>query len=166
MLYILAYLPVILMLLIFIGGAALIIWYFKAFYAERDARQQRREEQFGGEYTLRWKGSYAQGAPDAEFGQVVVEVPKKNGSGAARFYEKGLVLENKRLPYSEIKDVLCAEAKPGKKHTLKQAVRDMGVLWIYPKKGATIGIRELNYQFDNEVMQKIRKGLGFGDFEG
>lgn len=37
----------------------------------------------------------------------------------------------------------------------------MGVLWIYPKKDSTIGLREISYQFDNEVMGKIRQGLGF-----
>ena len=37
----------------------------------------------------------------------------------------------------------------------------MGVLWIYPKKGATIGLREMSYQFDNEIMEKIKQGLGF-----
>jgi hypothetical protein len=37
----------------------------------------------------------------------------------------------------------------------------MGVLWIYLKKGATIGLREMNYQFDNAIMEKIKQGLGF-----
>ena len=88
-------------------------------------------------------------------------VPKKRGDGAALFYEKGLVLEKRRLPYSEIKDVLLEAATENKKYTLKQAVRDMGVLWIYPKKGTTIGLREMSYQFDNEIMEKIKQGLGF-----
>ena len=52
-------------------------------------------------------------------------------------------------------------ATSDKKFTLKQAARDMGVLWIYPKKGAAIGLREMNYQFDNEIMEKIKQGLGF-----
>ena len=38
---------------------------------------------------------------------------------------------------------------------------NFGVLWIYPKKGATIGLREMSYQFDNEIMEKIKQGLGF-----
>ncbi len=80
---------------------------------------------------------------------------------AACFYERGLVLENKRLPYGEIKDVLLAEATTDKKYTLKQAVRDMGVLWIYPQKGTAMGIREMSYHFDNEIMKKIKQGLGF-----
>ena len=73
------------------------------------------------------------------------------------FYEKGMVLEKKRLPYSEIKDVVFVAATSEKKFTLKQAARDMGVLWIYPKKGAVIGLREINYQFDNVMMEKIKK---------
>ena len=161
----LAYLPEILVLLIFVGGAALIIWYLKAFYAERAARQKKAEEQqnrHGGECVLEWRGSFADGAADTEFGRLVVEIPKKSGNGAALFYEKGLVLGKKRLAYSEIKDVLYAASTPDKKYTLKQAVRDMAVLWIYPKKGRiAIGIRELNYQFDNETMENIKKGLGF-----
>lgn len=154
----------IIFILILVGGVALIVWYLKSFYAERANREKKAEEhriKHGGECILEWSGNLASGAPDAEFGKLVVEVPKKRGDGAARFYEKGLVLEKKRLPYSEIKDVLLVAATLGPKFTLKQAARDMGVLWIYPKKGATIGLREMNYQFDNAIMEKIKQGLGF-----
>lgn len=157
-------LSVLIVTLFFLGGIALIVWYLKSFYAERANRAKKVEEhrsKHGGEYILEWSGSFASGPPDAEFGKLVVEVPKKRGDGAARFYEKGLVLEKKRLPYSEIKDVLFVAATSDKKYTLKQAARDMGVLWIYPKKGATIGLREMSYQFDNEIMEKIKQGLGF-----
>ena len=157
-------LSVLIVTLFFVGGTALIVWYLKSFYAERANRAKKAEEhrsKHGGEYILEWNGSFASGAPDAEFGKLVVEVPKKRGDGAARFYEKGLVLEKKRLPYSEIKDVLFVAATSDKKYTLKQAARDMGVLWIYPQKGATIGLREKSYQFDNENMEKIKQGLGF-----
>lgn len=157
-------LPAIIFLLLVIGSVAFCVWYFKAFYAERAERQKRSEEQQrrnGGECILEWSGSLPDGEPDAEFGKLVVEIPQKRGGGVARFYEKGLVLENRRLPYSEIKDVLCVESEPGKKYTAKQAVRDMGVLWIYPKKGTTIGLREMTYQFDNELMKQIKRGLGF-----
>ncbi len=151
-------------ILILVGGAAIIIWYLKSFYAERANRAEKAEEhrsKHGGEYILEWNGNLASGAPDAEFGKLVVEVSKKRGDGAAHFYEKGLVLEKKRLPYSEIKDVIFVAATTDTKFTLKQAARDMGVLWIYPKKGATIGLREMSYQFDNEIMEKIKQGLGF-----
>ncbi len=157
-------LSVLIVTLFFLGGIALIVWYLKSFYAERANRAKKVEEhrsKHGGEYILEWSGSFASGAPDAEFGKLVVEIPKKRGDGAARFYEKGLVLEKKRLPYSEIKDVLFVAATSDKKYTLKQAARDMGVLWIYPKKGTTIGLREMSYQFDNEIMEKIKQGLGF-----
>ena len=52
-------------------------------------------------------------------------------------------------------------ATSDKKFTLKQAAGDMGVLWIYPKKGAVIGLREMSYQFENEIMEKIKQGLGY-----
>lgn len=154
----------IIFILILVGGAALIIWYLKSFYAERADRAKKAEEhrgKHGGECILEWSGSLADGAPDAEFGKLVVTVPKKRGDGGACFYEKGFVLDKKRLCYSEIKDVVLAAAEPGTKFTLKQAVRDMGVLWIYPQKGTAMGIREMNYQFDNEIMEKIKRGLGF-----
>ena len=154
----------IIFLLFLAGGTALIVWYVKSFYAERENRTRKAEEhrsRHGGECILEWSGSLADGVPDAEFGRQVVEIPKKHGDGAARFYEKGLVLEKKRLPYSEIKDVVFVAATSDKKFTLKQAARDMGVLWIYPKKGVTIGLREMSYQFDNEIMEKIKQGLGF-----
>ena len=157
-------LSVLIVTLFFVGGTALIVWYLKSFYAERANRAKKAEEhrsKHGGECILEWSGSLSSGAPDAEFGKLIVEVPKKRGGGAACFYEKGLVLEKKRLPYSEIKDVLFVAATSNKKYTLKQAARDMGVLWIYPKKGATIGLREMSYQFDNEIMEKIKQGLGF-----
>ena len=120
----------IIFLLFLAGGTALIVWYVKSFYAERENRARKAEEhrsRHGGESILEWSGSLADGAADAEFGRLVVEIPKKHGDGAARFYEKGLVLEKKRLPYSEIKDVLLAAATSDKKYTLKQAARDMGV---------------------------------------
>lgn len=157
-------LPGIFFLLLVVGSIAFIIWYCKAFYAERADRQKKAEAQrslHGGEYILEWNESLADGEADAEFGKLVVEIPKRRGGAAAHFYEKGLALEKKRLPYSEIKDVLLVAASEGKKYTLKQAVQDMGVLWIYPKKGAAIGIREMTYQFDNAVMEKIKSGLGY-----
>lgn len=160
----LSILSMLIVILFFAGGIALIVWYLKSFYAARADRAQKAEEhrnRHGGESVLEWNGDFANGAPDAEFGRLVVEVPKKHGDGAARFYEKGLVLDKKRLPYSEIKDVLLAAATSDEAYTLKQTARDMGVLWIYPRKGATIGLREMSYQFDNEIMEKIKRGLGF-----
>lgn len=157
-------LPAIFFLVLVIGCIVFIVWYFKTFYAERAERQRKAEAQrdlHGGECILEWNGSFAEGPADAEFGRLVVEIPKKRGGAAARFCEKGLILDKRRLSYSEIKDILLVAASTEKRYTLKQAVQDMGVLWIYPKKGTTIGIREMTYQFDNEVMEKIKSGLGF-----
>lgn len=158
------YIPMIIILLFVAGIIALIVFYMKSFNAQRDNRIKQAEayrQQHGGEYKLVWEGQYASGAADQEFGQLVVEIPKKRRNSSARFYEKGLVLDKKRLPYSEIKDIIFTPAKNNKKLTLKQSTRDMGVLWIYRKKGSTIGIRETNYQFNNEIMAKIKQGLGF-----
>ena len=156
--------PAIFMLLVFIGIIVFTIWYLKAFYAARAEKQKKAEEQrmrHGGESILEWSGSYAEGEPDNEFGRLVVVIPKKSGKGGAYFYEKGLVVENKRLPYSEVKDVIYLEATKGIKVTLKQALRDTGTIWIYPKKGNAIGLRGLTYRLDNETMENIQKGLGF-----
>lgn len=159
-------LPVIFMLVVFVGFIVFVVLYLKAFYAGRAQKQQKAEEQrarHGGESVLEWSGDYADGAPDGEFGRLVVIVPQKRGDGGARFYEKGLVVDNKRLPYSEIKDIVYSGATPGMKLTLQQMTRDTGVMWIYPKKGSTIGLRGLTYRLDNDTMENIKKGLGFSD---
>lgn len=150
--------------LLFAGLIVFIVWYLKAFSASRSKNQKKAEEQrkrHGGESVLEWSGSFANGEPDTEFGRLVVVIPKKRGDDAARFYEKGLVVNNKRLPYSEIKNIGYSASSSEKKYTLKQLVRDSGVMWIYPQKGSVIGIREMSYQFHNETMENIKKGLGF-----
>jgi len=143
---------------------AFFVLYCKAFYAGRARRQENVEQQRrrnGGEYRLEWDGPLAQGAEDPEFGRLVVIIPKKRGTGGAAFHETGLVLDGKRLPYSEVKDIVYMPGRPGKKYTLKAAARDSAVMWIYRKKGSTIGIRDFSYQFDNQTMEKIKKGLGY-----
>ncbi|MFR4990358.1 hypothetical protein [Anaerotruncus colihominis] len=160
----LSFLPSIFMLLILGGLIAFIVWYLKAFYSAREKKQKNAEEQrarHGGKSVLEWPGRYAEGEPDREFGRLIVMVMKKRGNGGACFYEEGLVIDNKRLPYSEIKDIVYSPATAGKRITLKEAVRDTGVMWIYPKKGSTIGLRGLTYRLDNETMENIKKGLGF-----
>lgn len=157
-------LPGIFMLVVFVGLIVFVVWYLKSFYAARAQKQKKAEEQrarHGGESVLEWSGDYADGAPDGEFGRLVVIVPKKRGDGGARFYERGLVVDKKRLPYSEIKDIAYSSATPGMKVTLQQMTRDTGVMWIYPKKGSTIGLRGLTYRLDNEIMENIKAGLGF-----
>lgn len=151
-------------LLFVVGFIALIVWYLKSFYKQRDERQRKAEEhrkQNGGEYILIWNDKFADGQADGEFGKLVVQIPKKHGNDAVNFYEKGFIINKKRISYSNIKDIILVEATSNRKYTLKQAARDMGVLWIYQKKGSTIGIREMSYQFDNEIMGKIKSGLGF-----
>lgn len=157
-------LPVIFFLLVFVGFIVFAVWYCKAFYAARAEKQRNAEEQrarHGGESVLEWSGDYAEGEPDGEFGRLVAVIPRKRGGGGARFYERGLTVDNRRLPYAEIKDVVYAGATPGKKMTLQQAVRDTGGLWIYPNKGSAIGLRGLTYQLDDETVENIKRGLGF-----
>jgi len=40
-------------------------------------------------------------------------------------------------------------------------MRNSAVLWLYRKKGSTIGIRDLSYRFDYNTMEAIQTGLGF-----
>lgn len=156
--------PMFFFLVIIIGFIAFAVAYFKSFYSGRAKRQENVEKQRqrnGGEYKLEWDGPLAQGVADQEFGKLVVLIPKKKGNGGAYFYEKGLVLDQKRLPYSELKDIVYMPGRSGKKYTLKAAMRDSAVMWIYRKKGSTIGIRDFSYKFDDQTMEKIRKGLGY-----
>lgn len=128
---------------------------------QRLAGAEAQAKRHGGQYVLEWDGPKAQGAPDSEFGPLVVEVPKKHGSDSAKFFERGLVLGGKRVPYSNLKDVVFIPGRGQKGFTIKQKLRNSAVLWLYRKKGSTIGIRDLNYRFDGQTMQNIQKGLGF-----
>lgn len=40
-------------------------------------------------------------------------------------------------------------------------MRNSAVLWLYRKKGSTIGIRDLNYRFEYSTMEAIQTWLGF-----
>ncbi len=155
----------ILLFILFLGCAVgLPIWYCKSFYAQRAKRQRGAEEHLlrhGGERVLEWNGEAPPGEADAEYGTLLVEVAAKRGGENARFYEKGLAVGKRRMPYSDIRDVVYAAGTPGKKYTAKAAVRDAAVLWIYPKKGMAFSISELNYALDDQVMENIKKGLGF-----
>lgn len=156
--------PMIFFLAVIAAFAAFMVLYFKAFYSGRAKRQEKVEEQrkrHGGEYILEWSGPLAQGAADQEFGKLAVIIPKKRGDGSARFYEKGMIVDQKRVLYSEVKDIVYLKGRSGKKYTLKSAMRDSAVMWIYRKKGSTIGIRDFTYQFDEQTMEKIRTGLGY-----
>ena len=114
----------------------------------------------GGQFVLEWEGPRAQGAADSEFGPLLVEIPKKLGSGSARFYERGLVLGSKRVSYDNLKDVAFIPGCGGG-FTPKQKMRNSSVLWLYRKKGSTIGVRDLSYRFDKQTMEAIQTGLGF-----
>ena len=114
----------------------------------------------GGRYVLEWDGPRAQGAADGEFGPLLVEIPKKSGGDAARFYERGLTVGGKRVAYAELKDVAFIPGIGGGL-TPAQKMRNSSVLWLYRKKGSTIGIRDMSYRFDKQTMEAIQTGLGF-----
>ncbi|WP_300412326.1 hypothetical protein [uncultured Oscillibacter sp.] len=114
----------------------------------------------GGQYVLEWDGPKAQGAADGEFGPLLVEIPKKSGGDAARFYERGLTVGGKRVAYAELKDAAFIPGSGGG-ITPAQKMRNSSVLWLYRKKGSTIGIRDMSYRFDRQTMEAIQTGLGF-----
>ena len=100
------------------------------------------------------------GAADSEFGPLLVEISKKLGGGSARFYERGLVPGSKRVSYDSLKDAAFIPGSGGG-FTPKQKLRNSSVLWLYRKKGSTIGIRDLSCRFDKQTMEAIQTGLGF-----
>ena len=128
---------------------------------QRLAGAEAQASRHGGQYVLEWSGPRAQGAADGEFGTQLVEIPKKSGSDSARFYERGVALGSKRVSYENLKDVVFIPGRGGAGFTMKQKLRNSSVLWLYRKKGSTIGIRDLSYQFDGQTMKDIQKGLGF-----
>lgn len=130
-----------------------------------NARQTGAEAQRarnGGKAVLEWSGPKAQGAADQEFGELLVEIPKKSGGTGVLFYREGFVVKGKRTSYEELKDVVFIPGNPGALSiTPKQKMRNSAVLWLYRKKGSTIGIRDLSYRFDYNTMEAIQTGLGF-----
>lgn len=154
---------IVISLAVLAAGAVLIVLYLKAWNKSKSRRQAAAEAQRqrnGGQAVLEWSGPKAQGAPDQEFGELLVEIPKKSGKGSARFYRTGLVLEDKRLPYDNLRDVAFAERTPA----LIQTPKTAAVMWLYPKKGMgrPISIFSLHYEFQDPAMRDIQAGLGFG----
>lgn len=127
----------------------------------RQAEAEAQRARHGGQTVLEWDGPKAQGAADPEFGELLVEIPKKSGAVGVQFYRLGLIMNGKRTSYENLKDVVYIPGTPGLALTVKQKLRNSAVLWLYRKKGSTIGIRDLNYRFDDATMQAIQTGLGF-----
>ena len=128
--------------------------------ARRRAGAEAQAARHGGQFVLEWNGPRAQGAADGEFGPLLVELPKKLGGGSARFYERGLVLGEKRVSYDSLKDAAFIPGSGGG-FTPAQKMRNSSVLWLYRKKGSAIGIRDMSYRFDKQTMEAIQTGLGF-----
>ena len=111
-----------------------------------------------------WNKSSKQRQANAEAGALLEEFPKKGG-GSARFYETGLVLDVKRVPYDTLTDVFFDEGSPERGADLKEAIQNSAVLWLYRKGGfhRTLGVRDFVYGFDHEDCRHIKDGLGFRD---
>ena len=157
-------LGIVLMIALVIGCGAFIIWFIRSWDKAKKQRQVNAEtqrRQHNGQSVLEWVGPRAIGNPDPEFGPLVEEFPRKGG-GSARFYERGLVLYQKRVPYGSLSDIFFdpGEAEQGK--DLKEAIQNSAVLWLY-RKGLhrTLAIRDFQYGFDHSSCEKIRDGLGF-----
>ena len=104
-----------LIFIIIIFGLVTAVSLLSAKKASRRGRTAGAEEQRqrrGGQLVLEWNGPKAEGASDPEFGELLVEIPKKSG-GSARFYLRGVIIENKRLSYDSLRDVNFAERTPG-----------------------------------------------------
>ena len=151
-----------LFLAIIVVGIILIVWYIRAWNKNQRRRQAEAEshrQRHGGQTVLEWSGPKASGAPDHEFGELLVEIPKKSG-GSARFYERGVIVGDKRLSYDTLKDVTFAERTPA----LIQTPKTAAVMWLYPKKGMgrPVSLFSLNYEYKDADMKAIQAGLGFG----
>lgn len=129
--------------------------------AQRRQGAEAQSLRHGGQYVLEWDGPAAQGAADPEFGALLVEIPKRSGGEGVRFFERGVSVESKRVPYENLKDVVFIPGSDRKGFTMKQKLQNSAVLWLYRKKGSTIGIRDLTYRFDGQTITAIQKGLGF-----
>lgn len=155
------------MLALVIFAVLFIIGLFRGWKRDSGRRQASAETQrrrHGGKTVLEWPWPRAAGGPDPEFGELLEEFPRKGG-GSARFYETGLVLNGKRVPYDSLRDVYFAPGSPERGQDLKEAIQNSAVLWLYRKGGfhRTLGIRDFQYGFDHAACEHIRDGLGFRD---
>lgn len=134
--------------------------------SRRQANAEAQRQRHGGRTVLEWPWPRAPGGPDPEFGALLEEFPKKGG-GSARFYETGLVLDGKRVPYDSLTDVFFDGGSPERGADLKEAIQNSAVLWLYRKGGfhRTLGVRDFVYGFDHEDCRHIKDGLGFRDGE-
>lgn len=151
-----------LILIIIIFGVVAAVSLLSARKTSRKGRKASAEEQRrrqGGQLALEWSGPKAEGAPDPEFGELLVEIPKKSG-GSARFYLRGVIVEDRRLSYDSLRDVTFAERTPG---ALIQTPKTAAVMWLFPLNGMgkPVSLFSLHYQYEDATMQAIRDGLGF-----
>ncbi len=152
---------IIVLVIIFVVITVLVCRIWNKGQKSRQAGAEAQRAHNGGQAVLEWTGPKAQGPADPEFGELLVEIPKKSGEVELRFYRLGFILKGKRTSYENLKDVVYIPGTPGLALTLKQKLQKSSVLWIYRKKGSTIGIRDFTYRFDDATMEAIQTGLGF-----
>lgn len=151
------------MLVLLLALIAFIAVYLKSFYASRNKRQAQAEENIernDGKRVLEWSLPTVDGAVDEEFGELITEIPGKLGN-SAKFYKLGCIIGSNRVSYMNIRDLLVEEDTSGKVDLIKNATRNSAKIWIYRKKGCTIGINGLTYHIDGQIAQAIKQGLGF-----
>ncbi len=154
----------VLMAVLIVGSIAFSCWFIRSWNREKRLRQEEADAhrmRHGGQAVLEWTGPRAAGEPDSEFGPMLVELPRRSGSGSAAFYKYGAVIGKKRVCYEELKDVVFLPGEPGPSRTLKRAVQNSAVLWLYRNRGPAIGIRDFQYEFNAPVMEAIQRGLGY-----
>lgn len=158
-------LGIVLMVFLVIVAVLFIICLFRGWNrqsGERQANAEAQRQRHGGKTVLEWPWPRAAGESDPEFGELLEEFPRKGG-GSVRFYETGLVLNGKRVPYDSLSDVYFDSGSPERSRHLKGALQNSAVLWLY-RKGSfhrTLGIRDFEYGFDHADCEHIRDGLGF-----
>ena len=154
------YIAIVLFILFLIWMCVAITKFWNKGTARRRAGAEAQAARHGGPFVLEWNGPRAQGAADGELGPLLVELTKKMGKDCANFYERCLVLGGKRVSYDNLKDVVFIPGTGGG-ITPAQKMRNSSVLWLYRKKGSTIGLRDMSYRFDKQTMEDIQTGLGF-----
>ena len=69
----------------------------------------------------------------------------------------------RRLPYSEVKDMLVLEENAPKMATALRRMQDQRStgLNIYPKKGMQMVISKFDYEIDIKLLRDVQNGLGY-----
>lgn len=156
---IISYLP----LIALVGVAISAVFYVKAFHRSKAERQKTAEEHLlkhDGKRVLEWNLPRTPGEGDSEFGELIVVLPKKIGEGA-KFYAYGCIIDDKRVSYMDLNDIVVQRDTRTSFTGLKRSLQNCGKLWLYRNSGSTIGLNTLIYQYEDETALAIKSGLGY-----